>query len=55
MIKRSDRDGHIIYLKTCKYCKTDFWAKKVNGEYCSNACRNLKLKDEKKNRGAKNN
>jgi len=42
-ISRSDRDGHIIYLYECEYCKTEFWARKANTKYCSNSCRNLKM------------
>ncbi len=42
-LKRSSHDGHIIYLKECKYCKTEYYARKINSNYCSNSCRNLKM------------
>ena len=32
---------HIEYKRTCKYCDTEYWARKKDGQYCSNACRNL--------------
>jgi hypothetical protein len=37
-----DKNNHICYLKLCNYCETEFWVKKINGEYCSNACRSLR-------------
>lgn len=47
-IARSQRDNHIIYKRTCEYCKTEFWARKINGTCCSNSCRNLKRVQIKK-------
>jgi hypothetical protein len=41
-IRRSDRDDHILYKKNCDYCQTEFWARKINGTCCGNACRVLK-------------
>ena len=47
-IKRSSHDGHILYLKDCKYCKTEYYARKINSNYCTNSCRNLKMMQLKK-------
>ncbi len=41
-IKRSDYNGHILYKRTCAYCQEEFWAKKINGTCCSEACRFLR-------------
>ena len=43
MIKRSERDGHILYKKICAYCQTEYWARKINGTCCRGSCRNLNL------------
>ena len=47
-IKRSEYNNHILYLKDCNYCKCEYWAKKINSNYCSNSCRNLKMMHNKK-------
>jgi predicted nucleic acid-binding Zn ribbon protein len=41
--------GHIEYEKTCNYCETIYWAKKINSQYCSNSCRTLIRLDKKRN------
>ena len=48
MIKRSERDGHILYKKICAYCQTEYWARKINGTCCRGSCRNLNLMRLKK-------
>jgi hypothetical protein len=52
-IKRSERNGHILYKKKCAYCQTEFWAKKIDGTCCSNACRNLNLIRKNKSQAIK--
>ncbi len=48
IIKRSERDGHILYKKNCSYCQREYWAKKIDGTCCSGSCRNLKRLYKKK-------
>jgi len=40
-IKRDPYTWHIMYLKDCNHCKMEYWARKINSNYCSNSCRNL--------------
>lgn len=47
VIKRN-YNNHIVYLKTCDYCQEEFWAKKIDGKCCSNACRSLIMVQKKK-------
>ncbi len=46
---RRDENGHITYLKYCEFCSTEYKGRKINSRFCSNSCRNLKLKAERKN------
>lgn len=39
----------IEYKFTCLWCSTDFWCRKKNTQYCSNACRALVCIENKKN------
>lgn len=47
-IKRGESTGHIMYLKKCLYCQSEFWARKINGSCCTNSCRNLLMNQKKK-------
>jgi hypothetical protein len=49
-IKRGESTGHIMYLKKCLYCQSEFWARKINGSCCTNSCRNLLMNQKKKNK-----
>ena len=33
--------SHIEYLHLCKHCQNEYWARKKDGRFCSNACRTL--------------
>ena len=47
-IKRSDYNNHILYKRICAYCQEEYWAKKINGTCCSEACRFLRRNHLKK-------
>jgi len=32
---------HIEYLHDCEHCKNEYWARKRDGRFCTNACRSL--------------
>lgn len=51
---RRSYNDHIEYQKECEICNDLFWAKKIDGTCCTNACRNLKrnrIKNIKQDQG----